>query len=158
MTGLIDIARSGIPLKDIVEFFGVYKITCLQNNRSYIGQSNGVLGRIGSHVRHLERGIHSNKELQEDYNLYEASEFVFEFLEQTDDYDHREAHYITLVVMENEDLAYNTTRNVDGRMVGPVASAIKSMCPGYIPNKVEKVEFTICSTCPRCGYEFDDKP
>ena len=157
MTGLIDIARSGIPLKDIVEFFGIYKFTCLQNNRSYVGQSNGVLGRISSHVRHLESGAHSNRELQEDYDLYGASEFIVEFLEQTDDYANREAYYIALVVMENEDLAYNTTRNVDGRMTYPVANAIKTMCPGYIPNKVEKVEFTICSTCPECGYEFDEE-
>ena len=125
--GFVEIIRGGVSLNKIANCFGIYKITCLQNNRSYIGQSGGVIGRVGSHVSSLERGSHSNKELQEDYRLYGANKFVFEFLEQTDDYYNREAYYIALIVMENEDLVYNTTRNVDGRMCFKVARAIDAI-------------------------------
>lgn len=126
MTDLVETARTGVSLKDIAEFFGIYKIICRKNNRSYVGQSNNVLSRMGDHVRQLERGSHSNKALQSDYDLYGADAFDFFFLEHTTDYERREAHYIARTVVVDESLVYNTVRKVDGTLVGPVKQAIKN--------------------------------
>lgn len=59
----------------------VYKITCLQNHRVYIGQTNNFKIRRTEHKKHLNKGIHSNIYLQEDYNKYDIDEFKFEILE-----------------------------------------------------------------------------
>lgn len=57
---------------DISNLFnpGLYKITCLKNNKIYIGQSSNVLSRLGRHVDNLEKDRHDCLELQNDFNEY----------------------------------------------------------------------------------------
>ena len=141
--GLLEVARAGISLSDIAEFFGVYKIICRKTGRSYIGQSNNVLGRIGGHLRALETGAHSNKELQEDYNLYGNGEFDVYFLERTSDYARREAHYIAEIAIVNEGNVYNVIRKVDGNLMHTIRRAIDAIKDS--------------PTCPQCGYEFEEE-
>ena len=43
---------------------GIYKITCLVNNKSYIGQSVSIKRRWATHQRELANGIHYNQYLQ----------------------------------------------------------------------------------------------
>ena len=56
---------------------GVYRITCLANNKNYIGSSDNIMRRLKTHERELEQGSHNNRRLQYDYDKY-GSEF-FEF-------------------------------------------------------------------------------
>lgn len=60
---------------------GVYSITCKTNNRKYIGSSTRIIKRWYSHKSELKHNKHKNKLLQEDYNLYGISNFIFETIE-----------------------------------------------------------------------------
>lgn len=60
---------------------GLYKITCVKNNKIYIGESSNVLSRLGRHVDNLENNRHDCSELQNDFNSYGKSFFKFENLE-----------------------------------------------------------------------------
>ena len=73
---------------DISKLFnpGLYKITCLKNKKSYIGQSSNVLNRLGRHCDALENNRHDCTELQKDFNKYGKSAFIFESLEIGDQY------------------------------------------------------------------------
>lgn len=73
---------------DVSDLFkpGLYKITCLKNNKIYIGQSANVLSRLGRHVDNLENNRHDCKELQKDFNKYGKINFKFESLEINDQY------------------------------------------------------------------------
>jgi group I intron endonuclease len=59
---------------------GLYKITCLKNQKFYIGQSCNVLSRLGRHTDSLENDRHDCIELQKDFNKYGKSYFKFEVL------------------------------------------------------------------------------
>ncbi len=56
---------------------GVYRITCLANNKNYIGSSDNIMRRLKTHERELNEGSHNNRRLQKDFDKY-GSEF-FEF-------------------------------------------------------------------------------
>lgn len=58
---------------------GIYKITCLKNEKIYIGESTNVLSRLGRHSDNLENNRHDCLDLQKDFNKYGKQ--VFELLE-----------------------------------------------------------------------------
>lgn len=69
---------------------GIYKITCLVNNRFYIGSaactrgnSNkvGFKGRLNQHILKLNKNQHHNCILQNSWNKYGSDNFIFEILE-----------------------------------------------------------------------------
>lgn len=68
---------------DISNLFnpGLYKITCLKNNKVYIGESANVLNRLGRHANDLEKNRHDCFELQNDFNRYGKKWFKFENLD-----------------------------------------------------------------------------
>jgi hypothetical protein len=58
-----------------VDFFelnqaGVYCITCLKNNKKYIGSTNFFLARAARHLFLLKTNQHECLELQTDFNKY----------------------------------------------------------------------------------------
>ena len=57
---------------------GIYKITCKENGKVYIGRSINIDERLKSHKRSLVSGKHINKKLQADFNKYGEDAFVFE--------------------------------------------------------------------------------
>ena len=66
----------------------VYKITCVINQRSYVGQTSGCWFQFFPHVRRfkehrneLTRGLHGSRLLQQDWNLFGESNFLVEILE-----------------------------------------------------------------------------
>ena len=64
---------------------GIYKITCLENGRVYIGESKCLPMRWISHKSALNcTDGKTNKLLQEDWDLYGEDSFVFETLEEMD--------------------------------------------------------------------------
>ena len=56
---------------------GVYRITCLANNKNYIGSSDNIMRRLKTHERELEQGSHNNRRLQHDYDKYGSGFFEF---------------------------------------------------------------------------------
>jgi len=66
---------------------GVYRITCNQNEKAYIGFSIDLPAKINRHKFELKFGSHRNGELQEAWNLFGESAFEFEVL---DVLDHKE--------------------------------------------------------------------
>lgn len=60
---------------------GVYKITCLKNNKLYIGSSKNILNRWKTHKFFLKNNKHINKFLQNAWNKYGEVNFLFEILE-----------------------------------------------------------------------------
>lgn len=57
---------------------GLYVITCVPLGKHYIGESNFVLRRLRAHKNLLRRGLHENRELQQDFITYTEKNFVFE--------------------------------------------------------------------------------
>jgi group I intron endonuclease len=62
---------------------GIYKITCINNNKVYIGSSSNINLRWQSHKSRLKNGKH-NKNLLNSYNKYGIDSFIFEVLEECD--------------------------------------------------------------------------
>jgi hypothetical protein len=77
---------------------GIYKITCLVNNKSYIGQSVSIKRRWATHKRELASGVHYNTYLQRAYNKYGKENFVYEILElcPKEKLNEREQFYINI--------------------------------------------------------------
>lgn len=59
---------------------GIYIINCKANNKVYIGQSIDIKNRLRGHKYALRKGIHQNAHLQNAFNQYGESEFLFEVL------------------------------------------------------------------------------
>jgi len=63
---------------------GVYKITCLNNNKIYVGSSSQMGIRYARHKRELNSGQHYNIHLQRAYNKYGKENFTFEVIDFCD--------------------------------------------------------------------------
>ena len=59
---------------------GVYRITCVANNKTYIGSSDNIMRRLKTHERELKKGSHNNRLMQKDYEKYGAEFFEFRVL------------------------------------------------------------------------------
>ena len=59
---------------------GIYKITCLENSKFYIGKSTNFNRRFVRHRTELKNGCHKNICLQRCWNKYGAESFKFEIL------------------------------------------------------------------------------
>lgn len=57
---------------------GIYKITSLKHQKSYIGSSSNVFKRKENHYYLLSINKHGNKHLQHIYNKYGENNLVFE--------------------------------------------------------------------------------
>lgn len=88
---------------------GIYKITCLGNNKIYIGSASstkakskskkGFFCRWSHHLRQLKQNKHHNKPMQNAYNKYGEENFVFEILEFCEPHlcIKREQYYLDLL-------------------------------------------------------------
>lgn len=115
---------------------GIYKITCLANNKSYIGQSVSIKRRWATHQRELVNGVHYNQYLQNAYNKYGKDSFTYEILElcPKEKLNEREQFYVKIFdSFENGyncDLGGHNTSGIANPMAGK--SGIES--PRYIDN------------------------
>lgn len=84
-----------IPLKEFVikkniknkeNFFdsslksGLYLITCIPTKKHYVGESEYITRRLNAHKSALSRGIHENREMQNDFDKYGIEKFLFQKL------------------------------------------------------------------------------
>ena len=82
---------------------GIYRIICMVNGKSYIGQSVSVDGRVMYHLKKLMSGTHFNKHLQSAFSLYGPDQFIAEVIElcSKDDLTIREQFWIDHYGFEN---------------------------------------------------------
>ena len=88
---------------------GIYKITCITNNKIYIGQSKNVQYRFGQHILLLNRRIHFNKHLQYAFDKYGKENFKFDVIEYCDEsvLTDRESYWINQYGGINSDNIFN---------------------------------------------------
>lgn len=60
---------------------GIYKISCTETDKVYIGESFNVSGRIAKHFTLLRKNTHNNQILQNIYNKYGEETIVVEVIE-----------------------------------------------------------------------------
>lgn len=75
---------------------GIYKITCLPEDRVYIGSSTEIAKRWQRHIRTLNYATHHNYKLQIDWDCYGDESFTFEVIEETDQLIEREKFWLDI--------------------------------------------------------------
>ena len=63
---------------------GIYKITCTNNSKIYIGSSNDISRRWMEHKSNLKHNRHCNPHLQNCWNKYGKASFQFDIIEEVD--------------------------------------------------------------------------
>lgn len=67
---------------DLYRKVGIYKITCISNNRIYIGSAVYIKSRWAVHKKHLRDNTHVSKPMQNSWNKYGEDSFLFEVMEE----------------------------------------------------------------------------
>jgi len=94
---------------------GIYIIKNKINGRIYIGRSTDIKGRWKEHKNALKQNKHSNKELQNDWNVYGKDNFIFKIIEECsyEDRTYRELYYffqydnVYNIISRKETIIYN---------------------------------------------------
>jgi group I intron endonuclease len=88
---------------------GIYIIKNTQNNKVYVGSSVNVKNREYKHFWMLERGVHDNSYLQNSYNKYGKTSFIFEVVETCDESNliEKENYYISYYKSNVMSFGYN---------------------------------------------------
>lgn len=102
---------------------GVYQITCLANDRFYIGSSVNVGNRFSEHLSHLKSNQHHSAHMQRAWNKYGPHQFVFKLLElvEEDRLLEREQWYLDEYRPFDKEIGFNTLE-LAGRNTGLVMS------------------------------------
>lgn len=64
---------------------GIYKITCKENNRIYIGSAKNLNNRWLRHLNDLKNNKHVNIHLQRAFNKYGEGAFIFDIIEKCEE-------------------------------------------------------------------------
>lgn len=94
---------------------GVYKITCVVNNKIYIGSSKHIFKRWKVHVRHLNSNKHINEFLQNSWNKYGECNFIFKILEicEEDDLLTKEQYWMDYTKCYDRNIGFNACIKAD---------------------------------------------
>lgn len=93
---------------------GVYCITCIVNNKKYIGCSKNIYSRINNHKYSLEKQSlkQENQYFIDDFKKYGYKKFNYEVLEYTsENLKDKEFYYINLYDTINRKKGYNLRRD-----------------------------------------------
>lgn len=93
--------------------YTIYTITCKNNGKIYYGRSQEFEKRTRSHLNMLRSNTHYNLYMQEDFNKYGESSFVFEIIHEYDNIQKSieiEQQYID----ENIGIGYNIGGSING--------------------------------------------
>jgi group I intron endonuclease len=98
-----------------MDIIGIYKITCIENNKIYIGSSRHIQKRIKNHFNKLKAGKHINPHIQSTYNLYGYEKFKWEILEECliDELLNREQYWIDLTQCFDRNIGFNNCKKAD---------------------------------------------
>lgn len=95
---------------------GIYKIVNITDGRKYVGKSINVFGRWRQHKSDLRRGIHINNYLQNAWNKFGESNFIFELVEECSEESlfAREEFWIHSLNALYSELGYNLSSGGEG--------------------------------------------
>jgi len=99
----------------------IYKITCLKNNKFYIGSSTDINTRLDTHKRLLRKNKHSNPHLQNAWNKYGEQNFKYEIIETIHDINQlliREKWWIDNTECYKGEIGFNVSRDPVANMRG----------------------------------------
>jgi len=93
---------------------GIYKITCIINNKFYIGSTKNIADRWYRHLYDLKNNNHINIHLQRSFNKYGKSSFNFEIVENCDEdiLLLREQYYLDM--LKPYEFGFNIGKNAAG--------------------------------------------
>lgn len=86
---------------------GIYKIVCLENGKEYIGSSMDIDNRWNSHKKDLNRGLHVNIYLQNDYNKFGLDKFEFKIVQNFKEINKEDLEKIEYELIEKHENCYN---------------------------------------------------
>ncbi len=88
---------------------GIYSITCLINNKIYIGQSVDIKSRFINHRSKLKTKSHRNMHLQRSYDKYGKDNFKFKIIEEClqSELDDREIYWISFYKSNDGTFGFN---------------------------------------------------
>lgn len=88
---------------------GLYTVLCINTKRQYIGHSNDVQQRLTIHKYQLKHNKHFCFDLQEDFNRYGESSFVFERIALGESYPKQERQNLEkcLIKLIPKEFLYN---------------------------------------------------
>lgn len=86
---------------------GVYLIQCMENGRNYIGSSKDIYRRWSTHKKDLEKGVHHNIYLQEDWSRFGCDKFSFDILLECSLSDARKYEVEYIEKFKSEKFGYN---------------------------------------------------
>lgn len=72
---------SYFKMEDLKDKCGIYQIRNLVDNKIYIGSSKSLYQRLHRHLNNLRKNKHDNQHLQNAFNKYGESSFIFEIVE-----------------------------------------------------------------------------
>ena len=72
---------SYFKMEDLKGKCGIYQIRNLVDNKIYIGSSKSLYQRLRRHLNNLRKNKHDNQHLQNAFNKYGESSFIFEIVE-----------------------------------------------------------------------------
>jgi group I intron endonuclease len=67
--------------KQTIQPMGVYQIKNKKNGKIFIGSAKNLPGKINSHKFQLKNGLHTNKQMQKDFNEIGEEGFSFDILD-----------------------------------------------------------------------------
>lgn len=88
---------------------GIYTITCIINNKYYVGYSKNIHRRFSIHKSYLKSNKHDNQFLQNAWNKYGEKNFVFEILEECEEeyLNSLEHYWCYWLNSHNDEYGYN---------------------------------------------------
>lgn len=119
----VDVSKSkeGLSMKTgkgrgLYNKIGIYQITCLINNKVYIGSSRNIGRRYNGHLRRLKRNIHTNKYLQNCWNKYGQENFEFTVVEfcLAESLKVREEFYFEITKCCDREFGFNIVKTSGG--------------------------------------------
>ena len=103
--------------RGVILLVGIYKITNIDNNKVYIGQSVDIQVRWYNHKKELNRNKHGNSYLQNSWNLHGADKFKFDIIEECEIsvLDEKEIYWIKYYNSTDPKYGYNLIDGGSGR-------------------------------------------
>ena len=118
----------------------IYKITCIENSKYYIGSTVNKRQRWARHRKDLRENRHKNRNMQMSWNKYGEQSFVFEVIEEVSDPNMLmvvEQHYLDDCVGHTDGVNYNKFADSPWRgKFGPEAPMYGRITPQYVREKI----------------------
>ena len=88
---------------------GIYKITCTENQKIYIGSASNIDRRFKTHKGTLKNSKHKNPHLQSAYSKYGEDSFVYEIIEYCPESDlrSREQYWLDFTRCYDREIGFN---------------------------------------------------